>query len=114
MKLTILTLSLVQAMNAAAAETDRDTPTFRSESRVVTVDVIVRDLANRKPVGNLSRDDFRMRIDGKERQFSYFRHYSDDRRPLAMLVFFNLAPEGGLQKMSDPAALASFTEALAR
>ncbi|HTF69776.1 MAG TPA: hypothetical protein VK638_44575, partial [Edaphobacter sp.] len=75
---------------------------------------MVRDLANRKPVGNLSRDDFRMRIDGKERQISYFRHDGDDRRPLAMLIFLNLAPEGGLQKMSDPAALASFKEALAK
>jgi hypothetical protein len=65
-------------------------------------------------VGNLSRDDFRMRIDGKERQISYFRHDGGDRRALAMLIFLNLAPEGGLQKMSDPAALASFKEALAK
>ena len=114
MKLTFLTLCLIQAMNAAGRETGRDTPTFQSESKVVTVDVMVRDLANRKPVGNLSRDDFRMRIDGKERQISYFRHDGDDRRPLAMLIFLNLAPEGGLQKMSDPAALASFKEALAK
>ena len=112
MKLTILTLCLIQAMSAAGAETDKDTPTFQSESRVVIVDVMVRDLANRKPVGNLSPDDFRMRIDGKERRISYFRHDGDDRRPLAMLIFFNLAPEGGLQKMSDLAAVASFKEAL--
>src|SRR3954464_12336369 len=112
MKLT-MTICLIQAMNAGT-ETEKDTPTFHSESRVVTVDVMVRDLAARKPVGNLSRDDFRMRIDGKERQISCFRDDGDDRRPLAMLIFFNLAPEGGLRNMSDPAAAASFKEALKR
>jgi VWFA-related protein len=112
--LTFLTLCVIQAMNAVGGETDNDTPTFQSESRVVTVDVMVRDRANRQPVDNLTRDAFRMRIDGKERPISYFRHDAEDRRPLAMLIFFNLAPEGGLQKMSHPAALASFKEALAK
>lgn len=89
-------------------------PTFRSETRVVTVDVMIRDLATRLPADNLRRADFQLRIDGKERQISYFAHDRNDRRPLAMLVFFNLAPEGGLTELSKPDALESFRTALSR
>jgi VWFA-related protein len=101
-------------MNSAGADTNRDIPIFQSESRVVTVDVIVRELANRNPVNNLGRYDFRIRVDGRDRQISYFRYDGHDRRPLAMLIVLNLAPEGGLQRMSEPAALTSFRESIAK
>lgn len=97
-----------------AAALQEEGPTFRSEARVVTVDVMVRDRATRKPVNELRREDFRMRVEGKERAITYFRQDGAERRPLAMLVVFNLAPEGGLRELSRPAALASFEQALAK
>ena len=89
-------------------------PTFRSETRVVTVDVMVRDTVTRRPVANLQTSDFRLRIDGKARPISYFGQEGTERRPLVMLVFFNLAPDGALRELSQPAALPSFAAALER
>lgn len=103
----------LQTMLCVAALSAQEV-TFRSETRVVTIDVMVRDKVTRQPVGQLERDAFRLRIDGKERPISYFRHDGQDRRPLAMLIFFNLAPEGGLREMAEPAALKSFAAALGR
>lgn len=88
--------------------------TFRTGARVLTVDVMVEDTVNRTPVENLARTDFRLRIDGRERTISYFGSGGVQRRPLAMLVYLNLAPEGGLRELSRQAASDSFAAALRR
>lgn len=88
--------------------------TFRAETRVVTVDVMVEDSRSRKPVDDLTRGDFRLRIDGKDRPLTYFGRNGVERRPLAMLVYLNLAPDGGLRELSRPAAIESLAAALGR
>ncbi|MBC7927490.1 MAG: hypothetical protein H7039_17735 [Bryobacteraceae bacterium] len=103
-------LSAVCLIPALYAE--HTAPVFRTETRVVTVDVMIRDLKTRLPIGDLSLENFKLRIDGKDRQVSYFGHGGEDRRPLAMLVFFNLAPEGGLRELANRAAMSSFAAAL--
>jgi VWFA-related protein len=85
---------------------------FRSETRVVNVEAIVRDAVTRMPVKDLRAEQFRLMIDGKPRKISYFQHRGDDRRPLAMMVYFNLAVEGALRQMSQKAAQDSFAAAL--
>jgi hypothetical protein len=75
---------------------------------------MVEDARSSKPVTDLARGDFRLRIDGKDRPVTYFGRGGTERRPLAMLLYLNLAPEGGLRELSKPEALVSLAEALSR
>lgn len=92
----------------------QEDPSFRVETRVVTVNAMVRDAETRQPVRDLSADNFRLFIDGKEKKLTYFRHEGEDRRPLALLVYFNLAAEGARRQLSQEAAQQSFAQALGR
>jgi VWFA-related protein len=87
---------------------------IRVEARVVNVDVVVRHKETRRPVRGLKAEDFRLRVDGKDRSIAYFRADSGERSPLLLLIFFNLAPEGALRELSQAPALESFARALSR
>lgn len=72
-----LMLSLVAVLTALAPArtqqpgTAAEQPTFRSGARLVQVSVIVHD-GRRRPVGGLSRTDFRVFEDGKEQRVALF------------------------------------------
>jgi VWFA-related protein len=101
---------LLLAATLAAAQTD---VTFRTETEVMQVAALVQDAATRRPVTGLDRNAFRLLIDGKERPISYFAVEGPERRPLALLICLNLAPEGALRQLSPPAAASSFAAAVA-
>jgi VWFA-related protein len=84
---------------------------FRSETRVVNVSAIVR---GDKPVTGLSAENFRLKIDGKEKAIRYFQAGSGQRRPLALMIYFNLAPEGAMRQLSQAATQEGFAAALGR
>ena len=71
MKTIVATLTALLA--AALAAQDQGIPTFREavEVRVMDLDVAVTDSSGR-PVSNLTRDDFRVRVDGKPVPIDYF------------------------------------------
>lgn len=102
---------LIQAIATLALWQD---DTFRVEARVVNIEAMVRDASTRQPVRDLTAAHFRLKIDGKPRPITYFQHRGDDRRPLAMLIDFNLAPEGALRQMSQQHAQESFALALSQ
>lgn len=106
--------TLLLSLLAISAQASEPEVTFRANARVVTVDVMVENTKTRVPITHLAQGDFRLRIDGKERSITYFGRDGAERRPLAMLVYLNLAPEGGLRDLSKPQALESLAAALQR
>ena len=55
----------------AAAQTAPEPPVFQSTTRVVQVNVVVHG-RDRKPVGDLKKEDFQLSEDGKPQQISFF------------------------------------------
>ncbi|MDX2268760.1 MAG: hypothetical protein NW208_11685 [Bryobacter sp.] len=88
--------------------------TFRSETRVFNLDVLVEDTKTRKPVETLRAENFRVKLDGRSRTPQYFSQGSSERRPLALLIYFNLAPDGALRQLANETAQASFAAAMAQ
>ncbi|MDX2153723.1 MAG: hypothetical protein SFV54_23470 [Bryobacteraceae bacterium] len=89
-------------------------PTFRAESRMLQVEVLVRDARRQAMVEGLAAEDFELRVDGRRRSPVYVRRAGERRRPLAILVYLNLAREGGLRTMGTHAAREAFSTALGR
>lgn len=85
---------------------------FRAESRLALVDVLVSDTARQRSIADLTAERFEVKIDGRKREISHFAVGDTKRRPLAMLVFFNLAPDGGMRELSKSAAAESFRAAM--
>ena len=71
MKTTVAVL--LAALAAGLAAQDQGIPTFREavEVRVMDLDVVVTDSSGR-PVSDLNRDDFRVRVEGKPVPIDYF------------------------------------------
>lgn len=88
--------------------------TIRVETRVVAIDVLVRDPVTRRPAEGLDATRFRVRVDGKERPVRYFHPAGTERKPLAMFLVLNLAADGALRHLSEPASIESISAALAR
>ncbi|MEK6336773.1 MAG: hypothetical protein AABM67_17745 [Acidobacteriota bacterium] len=63
----------------------------RVKTRVVFIDTLVIDRTTGMPVGDLTRENFEVRADGKPRQLSYFSRAGEGRRrPLAILLVVDL------------------------
>ena len=65
-------------------ETDEDV--VRVNTRVVFIDVLVKDKKKGAPVRNLTRDDFTVLDDGRVRDLAYFSTGSETRRPRALMM----------------------------
>lgn len=101
----ILFLSMIACMALA------QDAAFRSETRVVNVNAIVK---GDKPLSGLRVENFRLKIDGREKAIRYFQAGSGQRRPLALLIYFNLAPEGAMRQLSQVATQDGFAAALGK
>ncbi len=88
--------------------------TLKVETRVLDIDVIVRDPRAKAPVPGLAAADFELAIDGKRRPIAYFRREGDERRPLSLFLYVSLAAEGALRHLANPTTLASLERGLER
>jgi len=113
--LLILSLMTVCYVGAARAQ-DSSGEVVRVSTKVVFIDTVVRDKSTGLPVTDLTRDDFQVFDNGKRRALTYFGHEGDRRRPLALLLFFNLDPEfgGAFRYLTRPEAQASLVTALSK
>lgn len=87
---------------------------IKIETRVVFVDVLVRDKATRRPVVDLNRENFKLTVDGKSREIENFGLDGFERCPLTLMLYFNLAPNGALRYLKQPQTQKSLAEALAK
>lgn len=86
---------------------------IRVETRVVAVNVLVRDKKTRQPVTDLRREDFKLKVDGKTREIEQFGLDGIEDCPLTLILYFNLAPNGALRYLEQPKARKSLSESLA-
>ena len=83
----VLLLGLNQAMvMAQSANVD----VVRTNTRVVSVDVLVQDKKTHQPVTGLSLDAFRVSDNGRERKLTYFGPRGLTRQPLRLALTFEL------------------------
>ena len=84
----------------------------RINTRVVFVDVSVKDAKTNAPVGDLSLKNFQVFDDGKPRALTYFSREGDTRRPLSLLLFVDLWSMYGRKYIKQPAAMLRLADAL--
>ena len=86
--------------------------TIRVNTRVVFVDVSVKDAKTNAPVRDLSLKNFQILDDGKSRSLSYFTREGDTRRPLSLLIFIDLWSMYGRKYIKQRAAMSRLADAL--
>jgi VWFA-related protein len=82
---------LLLSLNQAAVRGQSGNPeVVRTNTRVVSVDVLVQDKKSHEPVTGLSLDAFHVLDNGRERKLSYFGPGGLARQPLALALTFEL------------------------
>ena len=84
----------------------------RVNTRVVFVEVSVKDTKTNAPVRDLSRENFQVLDDGKPRELTYFSREGDTRRPLSLLLFIDVWSMYGRKYLTKPAAMLRLADAL--
>lgn len=105
-------LVVFQATAARAQEKTEETISVRT--RVVFVDVSVRDKRTSEPVTNLTAEDFEIFDDGKPRAVSYFGRENDGKRPLALLLVLAPLDDGAGKNLRAAGVVKSLAAALAK
>lgn len=85
-----------QQASGQPARTDQTQPeeTVRIRTRLVFVDVLVKDKRTGAPVRDLRRENFQLLDDGKPREISYFSYGDDERRPRSIMIAFDILSGG--------------------
>ncbi len=85
---------------------------LKIDTHAVSFSALVLDKQTRQPVPELRREEFRLFVDGQERAIDYFGFDGQARRPLRLILYFNLAPEGALRYLSQATTQKSLLTAL--
>ncbi len=83
------------------------------ETDAVFIDALVRDKKTGKPVVDLKREDFTLKVDDKLREISEFSFDGKTNCPLTIILYFNFAPNGALRYLEQPKTQKSLSESLA-
>ena len=84
----------------------------RVSTRVVFVDVSVKDEETNAPARDLSPENFQVYDDGRLRKLSYFSREGDTRRPLSLLIFIDLWSMYGRKYIREPSAMTRLADVL--
>ena len=94
------------------ATTSESQDVVRVNTRVVFVDVSVRDGKTNAPVRDLSLNNFQVLDDSKPRALTYFSREGDTRRPLSVLLFIDLWSMYGRKYIQQPTAMQRLADSL--
>src|SRR5688572_26758366 len=101
----------VCAFNGQAAGQSPDV--VRIRTRVVFVDVLVKDKRTNAPVTDLKSNNFEILDNGRSRPLTYFTQPGEKtERPLALVVLLAPIDDGARNSMQNPAILRSMAAAL--
>lgn len=90
-EISILIAVLAIACLPLVTFAQNDDEIIRVNTRVVFVDVLVKEKKSGVSVGDLAKENFEVRADGKRREISYFSREGDARRrPLALMLVLDL------------------------
>lgn len=110
--LLLLTLAVSACIFNSQAQ-NRPADTVRIRTRVVPIDVLIKDRRTNAPVMGLKIDDFKIFDDGRLRQITYFSSSAERTdRPLALLLLLAPIDERARNSLQSPAILKSMTTAL--
>lgn len=98
---------------AAARGQEQPDDVVRVDTRVVFIDALVKDKRTGLPVTDLTRDNFRVFDNGRQRTLSYFSSEGGARRPLALVLCLNLEYMGARRYLVRDDVRASIAAALA-
>ncbi|HXH68891.1 MAG TPA: VWA domain-containing protein [Pyrinomonadaceae bacterium] len=84
----------------------------RVDTRVVFVDVSVKDQKTNAPVRDLSLKNFQVFDDGKPRELTYFSREGETRRPLSLLILIDLWTTYGRKYIKQQAVMQRLADAL--
>jgi len=106
----VLLLSVNQAIvRGQSANPD----VVRTNTRVVSVDVLVQDKKTHQPVTGLSLDDFRVLDNDRERKLTYFGSQGVTRQPLSLALTFELNTSAELY-LAKPEVMEEIISALGK
>jgi VWFA-related protein len=97
---------------AAARGQEQSDNVVRVDTRVVFIDALVKDKRTDLPVMDLTRDNFRVFDNGRQRTLSYFSSEGGARRPLALVLCLNLENMGARRYLVRDDVRASIAAAL--
>jgi VWFA-related protein len=86
----------------------------RVDTRVVFIDALVKDKRTGLPVTDLTRDNFRVFDNGRQRTLSYFSSEGGARRPLALVLCLNVEYMGARRYLVRDDVRASIAAALTK
>lgn len=87
---------------------------IRVDTRVVFIDALVKDKQAGLPVTGLTRDNFQVLDNGKQRTLTYFTREGDVRRPLALVLCLNIDYIGARRYLDRDDVRASLASALSK
>lgn len=107
-----IVLSVCASNNQATGQSG---DVVRIRTRVVFVDVLIKDKRTNTPVTDLKIDNFEIFDNGRLRQPTYFSGQGEKtERPLALVVLLAPMDDRARNSMQDPAILKSMATALAK
>lgn len=109
----ICALVFIVAAGAARGQEQPD-DVVRVDTRAVFIDALVKDKRTGLPVTGLTRDNFRVLDNGRERTLSYFSGEGGARRPLALVICLNVEYMGARRYLVREDVRASIAAALAK
>ncbi|HEY2972140.1 MAG TPA: VWA domain-containing protein [Pyrinomonadaceae bacterium] len=110
--LAALVAILVIGSHSVAAQEVADT--VRINTRVVFMDALVKDKRTGVPIADLKPENFEIYDDGNLRPVSYFTREGQARKPLALVLIFDLRDDGAGRYLKRPEVLKVVSDELAK
>src|SRR5215211_8880101 len=109
--LLLFILATFASLSAYAQEVE---DTIKIKTRVVFLDALVKDKKTNLPISNLASDNFQVLDDGKPRNISYFTREGQARKPLALVLIFDLREDGAGRFLKRTEILKAMEDELAK
>jgi VWFA-related protein len=109
--LLLVVISLFAALSIRAQEVE---DTIKIKTRVVFLDALVKDKKTNLPISNLTTENFEVLDNGKPRPISYFTREGQARKPLALVLIFDIREDGAGRFLKDPEIVKAMENELAK
>src|SRR5258705_10915836 len=111
LKLVVFAAVLILPAVAVCQEVE---DTIRIKTRVVFLDALVKDKKTGSPMSNLTPENFEVYDEGQQRNISYFTREGQARKPLALVLIFDLRDDGSGRFLKRPEVLKAMEEELTK
>ena len=113
-RLNLLLLVAIATLASISIHAQEVEDTIRIKTRVVFLDALVKDKKTNLPISNLPQENFEVLDNGKPRPISYFTREGQARKPLAVILVFDLREDGAGRFMKEAAIVKAMEGELAK